>query len=112
MSVRQSCGKVRFCAYCLGEKKGAVYYDGKDITGLDERTLRKNIGSVMQDGEAVSGGYIFNIVLANSLAHTGRDAWEAAGIAGIDDDIAAMPMGMHTTIAESSGISPVGRSNA
>ena len=31
------------------------------------------------------------------------DAWEAAEIAGIADDIRAMPMGMHTMIAEGSG---------
>ena len=31
------------------------------------------------------------------------DAWEAARIAGIDEDIKAMPMGMHTVISEGSG---------
>ena len=32
-----------------------------------------------------------------------EDAWEAAELAGIADDIRAMPMGMHTVISEGSG---------
>lgn len=31
------------------------------------------------------------------------DAWEAAELAGVADDIRAMPMGMHTLITEGSG---------
>ena len=31
------------------------------------------------------------------------DAWEAARMAGIEEDIKAMPMGMHTMISEGAG---------
>lgn len=69
-------GKVRFLPYCLRFEeiqKGAVYYDGKDIAGLDKRTLRKNIGSVMQDGKLFPGDIFSNIVLS-LLAH-----WKTPG---------------------------------
>jgi ABC-type bacteriocin/lantibiotic exporter with double-glycine peptidase domain len=33
------------------------------------------------------------------------DAWEAARLSGLDQDIKQMPMGMHTVITESGGIS-------
>ncbi|MGM9558941.1 ATP-binding cassette domain-containing protein, partial [Anaerovibrio slackiae] len=42
-----------------------------------------------------------NIVGTSPL--TMEDAWEAAELAGIADDIRAMPMGMHTVISEGSG---------
>jgi ABC-type bacteriocin/lantibiotic exporter with double-glycine peptidase domain len=32
-----------------------------------------------------------------------EDAWEAARLAGLEEDIKAMPMGMHTVIGEGSG---------
>lgn len=101
---KTGCGKSTLLRILLGFEeiqKGAVYYDGKDIAGLDKRTLRKNIGSVMQDGKLFPGDIFSNIVLSAPWL-TLESAWEAAGIAGIADDIAAMPMGMHTTIAESS----------
>jgi ATP-binding cassette subfamily C protein len=47
------------------------------------------------------GDIFTNIV--GSAPLTLEDAWEAARMAGFDDDIKAMPMGMHTVIAEGAG---------
>jgi ATP-binding cassette subfamily C protein len=46
----------------------------------------------------MSGDLFTNI--AGSSPATLEDAWEAARMAGFDEDIRAMPMGMHTVISE------------
>jgi ABC-type bacteriocin/lantibiotic exporter with double-glycine peptidase domain len=100
------CGKSTLMRLLLGfevPQKGAVYYDGKDIANLDLKSLRKgNIGVVLQNGSLFSGDIYSNIVISAPWL-TVEEAWEAAEVAGIADDIRAMPMGMHTLISEGSG---------
>ncbi len=99
------CGKSTLVRLLLGfekPEKGAVYYDGKDIAGLDLATLRRRIGTVMQDAGLFQGDIYSNIVISAPQL-TLDDAWEAAGKAGIADDIRAMPMGMYTMISEGQG---------
>ena len=83
-------------------EKGAVYYDGRDMSKLDLPSLRRRIGVVMQDGNLFQGDIYSNIVISAPQL-TLAEAWEAAEIAGIADDIRAMPMGMQTVIAEGQG---------
>jgi len=99
------CGKSTLLRLLLGfEKpfKGAVYYDGKDLGSMDLKSLRKQIGCVIQNGRLMSGDIFSNITISAPLL-TPEDAWEAAELAGIADDIRAMPMGMHTVVAEGGG---------
>ena len=83
-------------------EKGAIYYDGKDISKLDLHSLRRQIGVVMQDGSLFQGDIFSNIVISAPQL-TLAEAWEAAETAGIAEDIRAMPMGMQTVIAEGQG---------
>ena len=102
---KTGCGKSTLVRLLLGfEKpdKGAVYYDGKDINSLDMQSLRRRIGTVTQDAGLFQGDIYSNIVIS-APELTLDDAWEAAEKAGIADDIRAMPMGMHTMIAEGQG---------
>src|SRR5207248_2568949 len=77
---------------------GTVRYDGKDLDTLDVRAVRRQIGVVTQSVRLLPGDIFTNIVGARQL--TLDDAWEAAEIAGMADDIRAMPMQMHTFVAE------------
>ena len=99
------CGKSTLMRLLLGfetPEKGAIYYDGKDMKKLDLRALRRRIGAVTQDGGLFQGSIYENIVI--SAPHlTLKEAWEAAEMAGIADDIRAMPMGMQTMISEGQG---------
>jgi len=99
------CGKSTLMRLLLGfetPQKGAIYYDGHDITKVDVRSLRQNIGTVMQNDKLFSGDIFANIIISAPWL-TLDDAWEAAELAGIAEDIRAMPMGMHTLISEGSG---------
>jgi len=76
---------------------GAVLYDGKPLRRLDPVKVRRQIGSVIQNGELIQGNIFFNIMGASAEA-TEEDAWEAARLAAVDEDIRRMPMGMHTFV--------------
>ena len=99
------CGKSTLMRILLGfEKplKGAVYYNGKDLNTIDLKSLRRKIGVVMQDGKLFQGDIFSNITISAPQL-TLEQAWEAAEMAGIAEDIRRMPMGMHTIISEGSG---------
>lgn len=102
---KTGCGKSTLMRLLLGfEKplKGAVYYDGKDLSRLDLKSLRKFMGVVMQNGKLFQGDIFSNITISSSNP-TMEQAWEAAQIAGIAEDIRRMPMGMHTIVSEGGG---------
>ena len=102
---KTGCGKSTLMRLLLGfekPEKGAIYYDGKDIESLDKGSLRRKIGTVMQDAGLFQGDIYSNIVIT-APELTLEQAWEAAEKAGIADDIREMPMGMHTVIAEGAG---------
>jgi len=102
---KTGCGKSTLMRIMLGfetPQRGSVYYDGHDLQTVDLHSLRRQIGSVMQNGKLFSGDIYSNIVVAAPWL-TLKDAWEAAEIAGIADDIRRMPMGMHTIISEGQG---------
>ncbi len=102
---KTGCGKSTIIRLLLGfekPQKGAIYYDSKDITRLDLRSLRRKIGSVTQNGTLFQGDIYSNIVISDPTLSVDA-AWEAAEIAGIADDIRQMPMGMFTMISEGQG---------
>ena len=99
------CGKSTLMRLLLGfetPQKGAIYYDGRDLNTIDLKSLRRKIGVVMQDGKLFQGDIYSNIVISAPWL-TMDDAWKAAELAGIDEDIRNMPMGMHTMISEGAG---------
>ncbi|WP_026666288.1 ATP-binding cassette domain-containing protein [Butyrivibrio sp. FC2001] len=102
---KTGCGKSTLMRILLGfetPQRGAIYYDGKDIKSIDLKSLRSRIGTVMQNGSLFMGDIYANIVISNPEL-TLDDAWEAAELAGMADDIRRMPMGMFTMIAEGAG---------
>ncbi|MBN1201263.1 MAG: NHLP bacteriocin export ABC transporter permease/ATPase subunit [Anaerolineae bacterium] len=98
-------GKSTLLRLLLGfemPESGGVFYDGKDLFGLDLRAVRQQIGVVLQNAKIMSGDIYTNIV-SSSPQLTLDDAWEAAQMAGLDEDIREMPMGMQTIISEGGG---------
>ena len=99
---KTGCGKSTLIRLLLGfenPEKGAIYYDKKDLRKIDLVSLRKKIGTVTQNGDLFTGDIYSNIsICAPGLSM--EDAWKAAEIAGMAEDIKAMPMGMYTMITE------------
>lgn len=96
-------GKSTMMRLLLGldqANQGTIQYDGQDLRHLDTELVRRQIGVVMQNGKLFPGTLFENIM--GSFNGTIDDAWEAAKQAGIEPDIRALPMGMHTVITEAS----------
>jgi ATP-binding cassette subfamily C protein len=79
---------------------GDIYYQDHPIASLDLTALRRRIGVVLQNGRTLSGNIFEN--MTNGAPYSLDDAWEAARMAGLEDDIKALPMGMHTQLTEGS----------
>jgi NHLM bacteriocin system ABC transporter ATP-binding protein len=97
-------GKSTLLRLLLGfetPESGTIYYDGQDLLGLDVEAVRRQLGVVLQNGRIMSGSIFENI--ASGAQITLDEAWEAARASGFADDIAAMPMAMHTVISEGGG---------
>lgn len=102
---RTGCGKSTLVRLLLGfehPEKGAVYYDRRALDDLDPRSLRKHIGVVIQNGQLFQGDIFSNITISAPQL-TLQEAWDAAEIAGIAQDIREMPMGMNTILSEGQG---------
>ena len=102
---RTGCGKSTLVRLLLGfeqPEKGAVYYDRRELSKLDPRSLRRHIGVVIQNGQLFQGDIFSNITISAPQL-TLKEAWEAAEVAGIADDIREMPMGMNTILSEGQG---------
>ncbi len=102
------CGKSTLVRLILGfekPEKGSIFFDSNNISSVDVRSVRRHIGTVMQNSRLFVGNILYNIVISSPQA-TLEDAWEAAELAGIAEDIRQMPMGMNTLISEGgSGLS-------
>ena len=79
-------------------ESGDILYDGQPIGNLDTSALRRRIGVVLQSARIMSGSIHENITAG--LPYSLDEAWEAARMAGIAEDIEAMPMGMHSVLME------------
>ncbi len=79
-------------------ESGDILYDGQPIGNLDTSALRRRIGVVLQSARIMSGSIYENITAG--LPYSLDEAWEAARMAGIAEDIEAMPMGMHSVLME------------
>ncbi|MEV0371284.1 NHLP bacteriocin export ABC transporter permease/ATPase subunit [Streptomyces sp. NPDC050636] len=100
------CGKSTLLRLLIGFDKpasGSVLYDGQDLSALDQAAVRRQCGVVLQNAQPLTGSILDCICGAE--AFTQEEAWEAAAMAGLAEDIKRMPMGMHTMIAGGGGIS-------
>jgi NHLM bacteriocin system ABC transporter ATP-binding protein len=77
---------------------GSIHYDGQNLADIDVNALRRQFGVVLQTGQLMPGDIYTNIVGSANLSVD--QAWEAATMVGLDEDIKQMPMGMHTVIGD------------
>jgi NHLM bacteriocin system ABC transporter ATP-binding protein len=97
-------GKSTILRLLLGfetAQTGGVFYDGQDLAGLDVDAVRRQFGVVLQNGQLTAAS-IFENITGSGLT-TLDEAWTAARMAGLAEDIENMPMQMHTMISEGGG---------
>ncbi|MFF7685978.1 NHLP bacteriocin export ABC transporter permease/ATPase subunit [Streptomyces syringium] len=98
------CGKSTLLRLLIGFDKplsGSVLYDGQDLAALDQSAVRRQCGVVLQNAQPFSGSILDCICGAETYPL--EEAWEAAALAGLAEDIKAMPMGMHTMLSDGGG---------
>lgn len=102
------CGKSTLMRLMLGFERpenGTISFDGRNINDMSLRSLRGQIGTVMQNGQLLQGSIISNLSISRPDM-TRADAWKALELAGIAEDVRKMPMGLDTILGEGgSGIS-------
>lgn len=97
-------GKSTIMRLLLGFERpevGSIYFDGDSFDSMNKELVRRQIGVVLQNGSLMAGSIYQNIVGNSEL--TLDDAWEAAQMAGMEEDIKQMPMEMHTVVSEGAG---------
>ncbi len=96
------CGKSTLLRLLLGfehPQAGGIFYDNYDLSKCDRTSLRRHIGSCLQGGSLFASD-IFSNITVTAPGSSMEDAWRAAELAGIADDIRQMPMQMHTIVSE------------
>ena len=82
-------------------QSGTIYYDSQDVAGIDITAVRRQLGVVLQNAH-INAGSIFENISGSALISQ-ADAWKAAEMAGLADDIRSFPMQMHTVVSEGGG---------
>ncbi|MCX5175211.1 NHLP bacteriocin export ABC transporter permease/ATPase subunit [Streptomyces virginiae] len=98
------CGKSTLLRLLIGFDRpvsGSVLYDGQDLAALDRAAVRRQCGVVLQNAQPLTGSILDCIRGAGTFSP--EEAWEAAAMAGLAEDIKAMPMGMHTILSDGGG---------
>jgi ABC-type bacteriocin/lantibiotic exporter with double-glycine peptidase domain len=100
---RSGAGKTTLANLILGlyrPARGRVLYDGRDLATLEARSVRSQLGVVVQQPQLFSASIRDNIAMTNpELPMTAIES--AAKLAWIHDEIAAMPLGYNTILADS-----------
>jgi ATP-binding cassette subfamily B protein RaxB len=95
-------GKTTLAKLMLGllsAENGKVEVDGTDIRHLGLRQYRQQIAAVMQDDQLMSGSLAENIAFFDTQMDMDR-VIVCAQLAGIHQDVAAMPMGYNALIGD------------
>ncbi len=101
---RTGCGKSTLLSVLLGLEQpqaGQVLYDDAPMDSLDPAIVRSQVGVVMQSNETLYGN-VQSTILGIGSSRTLDDAWAAARLVGMGEEIDRMPMGMLTMITPNS----------
>jgi ATP-binding cassette subfamily C protein len=98
------CGKSTLLRLLIGFEKptgGSVRYDGQDLAALDLAAVRRQFGVVLQHAQPFQGS-ILECVSGNEQ-FTPEEIAGALEMAGLTQDVARMPMGVHTVLSDGGG---------
>ena len=96
------CGKTTLVKIMLGllePTEGEVLIDGVPLSGVNVRAYREQLGAVMQEDELLSGSIADNICFFDANFDRQR-MFRCAELAGIHDDLMAMPMAYNSLVGD------------
>jgi ABC-type bacteriocin/lantibiotic exporter with double-glycine peptidase domain len=94
-------GKSTLLRLILGldtPRSGATLIDGMDVRALDQASLARQVGVVLQNGQLWAGTIFENMRGASDLSVD--EAHALAGRVGLRADLEAMPMGLQTIVGD------------
>lgn len=92
-------GKSTLIRLLLGfetPNSGAVYFNGKDLSHLNPKDVRKQIGVVLQEGGIIAGTLYQNIIAGGQYSREEID--RAIKMSCFDQDLKSFPMGLYTNV--------------
>jgi ATP-binding cassette subfamily B protein len=95
-------GKTTLMMLLLGLYRpwsGSVLLDGEPLDGLDVRSLRRQVGVLLQDGAAMRGSIAENIAFGRPEAGR-REIERAAALAAVDEFVATLPDGFDSGVGD------------
>ena len=96
-------GKSSLIRLLLGFEKaeyGSVYYDGRDLAGINHQSMRKNIGIIMQGEELMEGTLRENITLGRN--YTTEQIEDVLKTVNFFEAYKNLPLGLSTPISHES----------
>jgi NHLM bacteriocin system ABC transporter ATP-binding protein len=94
-------GKSSLVRLLLGFEKpesGSIFYSGNDSAGLDVVAVRRQLGVILQNSRVMPGTVLSTII--SGTEYTIEDAQKALRIAGMEEETAAMPLGLFTPVGD------------
>lgn len=92
-------GKSSLVRLLLGfeqPEKGGIYYSDQDLAQLDLRSLRRQMGVILQNGRVMPGSILDNIITGTD--YTMEDAIRALHLASFAEEVGKMPMSIYTMV--------------
>lgn len=94
------CGKSTLLRLILGfenPEQGAIFIDGINLSTLDLRSMRRQMGVVLQNSSIIDGSIRDNI--AGGAIYTAEEIDKAVKAADMEEDIKNLPMGLNTFVS-------------
>lgn len=96
------CGKSTLLRLLLGFEtpwQGRITYNGEEFGSQNPMVVRRQMGVVLQNDRLFPGSLLENMRVAHPEVSQ-EQIWEALEIAGMAEEVRALPMGLHTMIGE------------
>lgn len=93
------CGKSTLLRLIIGfetPERGSVYYDSMNLTSLNLRLVRRQMGVILQNSAIIDGSIRDNILVGTTA--TDEEIAEAIHLAGMEPLIKQLPMGLQTYV--------------
>ena len=90
---------IKCLAGLIEPTEGTIFYDGLDLRTLNYRTLRRQIGFVLQDNHLFADTIARNIAFGEEEPDMDRVLW-AARVANAHDFVDRLPLGYDTKVGE------------